>query len=643
MAVACASALMVPRMSVAATIAVPAGGNLQTALNSANPGDVITLAAGATYSGNFTLPVKPLTSPAQFITVRSAAPDSALPPDGVRITPAFAAQLPKIKSPNSSPALRTAAGAHHWKLMFLEFPATQNGYYDIITLGAGDSTQTQLSQVPYSLVLDRLYVHGDPALGQKRGIALHSSDTTIINSHIADIKTVGQDTQAIGGYNGPGPYLIENNYLEAATENFMLGGSDPTIPNLVPTNVTFRRNYLSKPLAWRNPIIAPPVNVSAAAAAGSGTLAAGAYAYVVVARTPAGQGNIAKSSPSAEVSATIPAGTVGRVTISWTAVAGATEYRVYGRTPATENVYWTTTSPSFTDTGAAGTSGTPGTGTKWSVKNIFELKNAQDVVVEGNVFENLWVADQNGFAIVFTPRNSNGGAPWAVVQRVVFRNNLVRHSAGGVNILGTDDTNPSQLTNHLTITGNVWDDLGTTWGSGSRAFQVGNGGDWIAFDHNTIDSTDTTVLALYGGAVTSPTKITNFSYTNNMSEHRTYGILGDGMAFGLSSISAYIPGSTVTRNVLAGGSASKYPAGNFFPTVAAWQADFANFVNGDYHLLPTSAYKKAATDGTDLGASIDLVSSEAAIALSGDNRGTNTTATAPTSPARLRWRAATPK
>ena len=55
--------------------------------------------------------------------------------------------------------------------MFLEFQANQGGYGDIIALGAGDSTQTQLAQVPYALVLDRVYVHGDPVLGQKRGIA----------------------------------------------------------------------------------------------------------------------------------------------------------------------------------------------------------------------------------------------------------------------------------------------------------------------------------------------------------------------------------------------------------------------------------------------------------------------------------------
>ncbi|WP_284352799.1 ricin-type beta-trefoil lectin domain protein, partial [Roseisolibacter agri] len=40
-------------------IAVPAGGDLQAALDAAQPGDVITLANGATYAGNFVLPSKP--------------------------------------------------------------------------------------------------------------------------------------------------------------------------------------------------------------------------------------------------------------------------------------------------------------------------------------------------------------------------------------------------------------------------------------------------------------------------------------------------------------------------------------------------------------------------------------------------------
>ena len=39
------------------------------------------------------------------------------------MTPAYAAQLPKIRSANSMSALQTATAANHWKLMFLEFQA----------------------------------------------------------------------------------------------------------------------------------------------------------------------------------------------------------------------------------------------------------------------------------------------------------------------------------------------------------------------------------------------------------------------------------------------------------------------------------------------------------------------------------------
>ena len=101
--------LAVTATAHAATIAVPAGGDLQAALNAAQPGDVITLAPGATYVGNFVLPNKGAIG--SYITIRSAAPDASLPPAGVRISPSDAAQLPKIRSANSVSALRTATAA----------------------------------------------------------------------------------------------------------------------------------------------------------------------------------------------------------------------------------------------------------------------------------------------------------------------------------------------------------------------------------------------------------------------------------------------------------------------------------------------------------------------------------------------------
>jgi len=46
------------------------------------------------------------------------------------------------------------------------------------------------------------------------GAAAHATLGTVIDSYIADIKEVGADSQAVAGWNGPGPFKIANNYLE---------------------------------------------------------------------------------------------------------------------------------------------------------------------------------------------------------------------------------------------------------------------------------------------------------------------------------------------------------------------------------------------------------------------------------------------
>jgi hypothetical protein len=233
-------------ISGASTISVPAGGDLQAALLNAQPGDTIVLARGAVYTGNFVLPNK---GGAATITVRTDG-DTDLPGSGQRMSPAYSPRLATIKSPNGMPTIQTALGAHHWTLMLLEIAGT--GGNDIMTLGDGSSAQNQLSQVAHDLVIDRVYLHGDGVNGQKRGIALNSASTTITGSYISEIKQVGQDSQAVCGWNGPGPYTITNNHLEGAAENLLFGGSDPSIPNLVPADIVISGNLLTKPVAWRS-------------------------------------------------------------------------------------------------------------------------------------------------------------------------------------------------------------------------------------------------------------------------------------------------------------------------------------------------------------------------------------------------------
>ena len=585
----------------AATVVVRVGDNLQAALDAAQPGDVLMLQAGATFVGNFVLPVK---TGATYITVRSAAADDVLPGTGTRITPAYAAFLPKIQSTNTAPALCAAAGAHHWRLQFLEFPATQLGYNDILRVGEGSSAQTSLSQVPYEIDIDRVYVHGDPLFGQKRGIALNGRSVTIRNSYISDIKAVGFDTQAIGGWNGPGPFTIENNFLQGAGENFILGGSDPPIPNLVSENVVVRYNYMSKPMSWRDPVIAPPAAVGAGAVPGTGGLPPGTYVYRVIARRPVGGGTVGQSAASTAATADIPTGPNGSVTVTWTPVANATEYRVYGR-----GRFWTVSGTTFSDTGAGGSTGTaPTAGDTWQVKNLFELKNARHVVVEYNIFENNWDNAQPGYAILFTPRNQDGACPWCVVEDVTFQFNVVRNSPSGINLSGYDYPNPSAQTNNVRIRQNLFYGLTQALGGAGWFLLIGDEPRNIVVDHNTVDFDGTTAVYAYGETSGTLRQITGFQFTNNAVRHNDYGINGAGSSSGTSTILAYFPGGLVRGNWLQGGTAARYPSGNLFSGTFA--GAFASAATADYRPSAASVLLGAATDGSNIGADISLVLSE---------------------------------
>src|SRR5437867_5260176 len=73
------------------TITVPAGGDFQAALNSAQPNSVIVLTAGATYTGNFTLPNK---SGSGWTYILSS-PLGSLPPPRTRLAPPQAPPAPR--------------------------------------------------------------------------------------------------------------------------------------------------------------------------------------------------------------------------------------------------------------------------------------------------------------------------------------------------------------------------------------------------------------------------------------------------------------------------------------------------------------------------------------------------------------------
>jgi hypothetical protein len=464
------------------TIQVPSGGDLQAAIDAAQPGDTILLAAGAVYRGQFMLRVKPGSS---YITIRSAAPDSSLPGDGMRVSPDNASQLAKIEGGVAGmPAIMTDPGAHHYRLMFLELVST---YRDnqIVEIGTFGADQDTLGEVPHHIVIDRCYIHGDPVNGQKRALLLNAASASVVNSYISDIRSAVDESQGIGVSNGPGPFTITNNYIEAAGENLMFGGADPSVDGLVPSDIRIANNHLIKQPWWRD------------------------------------QG--------------------------------------------------------------------------YTVKNLMEFKNAQRVVIDNNLMEYCWQQSQQGYAIVLTPRNQEGGSPWSVVQNFQITNNVIRHVASVFNVLGLDDSNTTwTVTNDIVVRNNLFLDVSAASWGGSGVLATMQGGSNIVFDHNTLFGDGTSVVF----ADNPPTS--GFVFTNNIVPDNAWAIMGSNASPGLGTLAAYFPGATFRANVLIHGNPSLYPSGNYFPT-SVGAVGFVDTGGGDYRLTSSSPYAHAATDGGAIG------------------------------------------
>jgi hypothetical protein len=489
--------------AAAAELVVERGQNLQVVLDMAMPGDVITLEAGATFVGDFILRAKP---GSEFITVRSSAPASSLPAAGQRTGPAYAPMLPKLQAA-SGPVLLTADGAHHWRFENVEFLANPNRGTAIVVLGAMDNHQTSVSLLPHNIVFDRIYMHDD-AGGSKRGIQTNSAATQIVNSYIVGIRREGQESQAIGGWNGPGPFLIENNYIEAAGIGIMFGGADPDIPNLIASDITVRRNHVTKSLSWRS-----------------------------------------------------------------------------------EN---------------------------WTIKNALELKNAQRVLIDGNVFENSWAQAQAGYLVLFTSVNDGGRCTWCTVRNVTFTNNIVRHGNAGLQITGRSSYSGmlSTIGSNIVVRNNLFYDINTRWGSGiaplGRFALIGAEMAQVTIDHNTIDNDGPMAIALGSYVNGAYEQLPGLTITNNILRGNVYGLRGDSSGSGTQALQDFARnGYTFLHNVLASddypAAGGSYPASTSIPSVATFEGSFVDKGAQNYRLVASSAYKNAATDGTDIGVNMDAL------------------------------------
>jgi hypothetical protein len=214
------------------------------------------------------------------------------------------------------------------------------------------------------------------------------------------------------------------------------------------------------------------------------------------------------------------------------------------------------------------------------------------------VIENVWQAAQTGIAVLLTPRNQGGTAPWSVVEDVTIQYNVIRHAGGAFNISGFDDERPSDQTRRVRIANNVVYDIDyAAWGGSARFVQIGNQPADVTIEKNTVVQTGN-VISVYGKP------IAGFVFRDNLMRHNTYGVIGDNQSPGNATIQAYFPDARFERNVLAGGPAAAYPASNYFPSVGEFESAFVSVVRENFTLVAGSSFRTAASDGGAVGADV---------------------------------------
>jgi hypothetical protein len=546
---------------------VESAADLQSVLNQSRCGDKLLLKPGVEYRGNFQLPAKNCDDN-HWIIIRSAARDSDLPPEGMRLTPCYAgvSSLPgrpvfrcnstakvvaTLMASNTAGPLILASGANHYRIgpgLEITRPIDTGINYGLIIKDASTPAD--------HIIVDRDWVHGTPQDETTRGMFLSGvTYAAVIDSFFNDFHCAAGigtciDSQAIAGGSGALPqgiWEIHGNFLEAAAENIMFGGTARN--SVTPADITIRHNHLFKPLTW---MPRPPQ---------SGYVGARN-------RTPSG-------------------------------------------------------CPRFDP---------PGSGQcPFIVKNLFELKNAQRLLFEGNVLENAWAGfTQHGQSILIEGANTSANASYSNVSvvDVTIRYNRIAHSYSGFGI-----TNPNGLgvpnlpVGRISVHDDIFDDISDTYADGD------NVGGWalelldcpqcammrdISITHVTELLNNEKAFLVVGSSPQNP--IQNFIYENNivttvpgLAVHGTgpnapCGFVGH---TNLERLESCLKSYVIFNNALIGAS-EIWPKGNLLLKNVSPDT-FVSYNNanaGDYHVSATSRLRGAATDKIDLGADVDAVNNQ---------------------------------
>ncbi|HTW32199.1 MAG TPA: hypothetical protein VMD76_10995 [Candidatus Sulfotelmatobacter sp.] len=262
-------------------------------------------------------------------------------------------------------------------------------------------------------------------------------------------------------------------------------------------------------------------------------------------------------------------------------------------------------------------------GKPFVVKNLFELKNAQRLLFEGNVLENAWGGfSQTGIAILLTAKNPNNLCPRCLVTDITVRYCRVSHVGGGLSVGNVPGEGGSTATagERYSIHDIVFDDIDGKKYNGFGVFLLLLSNTPalkdVKIDHNTAVTPRVTInMGVKNG------KMQNFIFTNNLlgagekqltssgggpencvfkPDRQTFaGVLNN-------CVSSY----TVTKNVIIGGLGG-WPDGNFFPKNVGdvgFEKNSDRLCHAkDAGCNGASKFAGAGSDGKDIGADIGMI------------------------------------
>lgn len=506
----------------------------QQALNAAAAQDSATILIdpGVTITGSFTLPARS-SKPGWVYIASAAVKDGTFPKaPGQRVTPSDAAYMPVIRTASSTSGsypIKTVVGPNHsarYRLVGLCVTTVNpNAAGSTTALVSFDYSNKVASDCTEDCGVDRCYLYAIPRTHNARGgVTLNCARGFVVDSWVAGMYDGNfADSQAVSTVGSPGPLLIHNNYLEAASENFMSGGTGNS--GRRPEDITFTRNHLKKPLEW------------------------------------------------------------------------------YSVDPVTGNY----------------------TGLR-SIKNLFEIKYANRVLVEGNVLENCWPQGQDGGAILLKSAGQNADQPYHQTSNVTVRYNAVRNTKVWCDIAAAPSVS-TRITENISVHDNL---CVAPWGGVFAQVQFGcsdvkGPSQNVRMEWNTFQASSTaqnnTIQTTNRDTWGAPPDPTGFWFNDNIvgstmnATTSNKGFFSNGVAYlaGVARLKTVFAAPEAERNAVFGRippSSKGYSGTNRWIETAWDDTAFVNAAAGDYTLRADHPWKGTGLNGRDPGVDMAALTSK---------------------------------